>query len=414
VRVLVVNAGSSSLKLTLLDDEDATIASVTLPGALSGTGGDGNGNGDRDLDRDRGVLGEALRSDLGEAIRSGFGEADVVGHRIVHGGEQYRDAVRIDAGVEAALRDLVELAPLHQPKSLAALDAVTKLLPDLPRVACFDTAFHSTIPPAAATYALPARWRERFGLRRYGFHGLSHAWVARRAPELLGLAPPQPRGPGALEPLDRSDAGGPLDRSATGPRIVSCHLGAGASLCAISGGVSLDTTMGFTPLEGLVMATRSGSVDPGLLLWLLERGELSTSELADALEHRSGLLGLAGSADMGEIVRRAEAKDAAASLALDVYVHRLCASIAAMAAALGGLEVLAFTGGVGEHCAAVRARAVAGVAFLGVCIDDARNDDAHDDREIGSDGAAVRTVVLGAREDLEMARQVRELLSGQA
>src|ERR1022692_3690388 len=367
MRVLVVNAGSSSLKLRLLGDEDAILAEDELQAPAA--------------QLDAAALARTLDSPLGHA--------DAVGHRIVHGGERFRSAVRIDAAVELALRELIGLAPLHQPKSLAALDAVTALLPELPAVACFDTAFHATLPAAAATYALPAEWRDRWRLRRYGFHGLSHAWVARRAPELL-------------------------DRTPQHLRIVSCHLGAGASLCAIAGGISLDTTMGFTPLEGLVMATRSGSIDPGLLLWLLERGELSTSELADALEHRSGLLGLAGSADMGEIVRRAEAKDAAASLALDVYVHRLCASIAAMAAALGGLEVLAFTGGVGEHCAEVRARAVAGVAFLGVCIDDARNDDAHDDREIGLDGAAVRTLVLGAREDLEMARQVRELLSGQA
>ena len=236
----------------------------------------------------------------------------------------------LDAAVEADLRALVDLAPLHQPKSLAALDAVSAALPDLPAVACFDTAFHATLPAAAATYALPAEWRERWGLRRYGFHGLSHAWVARRAPQLLG-------------------------RGASGLRIVSCHLGAGASLCAIVDGASLDTTMGFTPLEGLVMATRSGSVDPGMLLWLMEHEGLSPGELSDALEHRSGLLGLAGSADMREIVERAAAGEPPARLALDVYVHRLRAGIAAMAAALGGLDALVFTGGVGEHSEAVRA-----------------------------------------------------------
>ncbi len=182
------------------------------------------------------------------------------------------------------------------------------MLPGVPAVACFDTAFHATLPAAAATYALPRDWRERFGLRRYGFHGLSHAWVARRVPALLG-------------------------RDGATLRIVSCHLGAGASLCAIAGGRSVDTTMGFTPLEGLVMATRSGSVDPGLLLWLLERGGVSQRELADALEHRSGLLGLAGTADMREVLERAQRGDDAASLALEVYVHRLRAGIAAMAAA---------------------------------------------------------------------------------
>ncbi|MGD0455325.1 MAG: acetate/propionate family kinase [Solirubrobacteraceae bacterium] len=369
MRVLVVNAGSSSLKLTLLGGDDTTIAT-------------------RELEAPRAQVDPKT---LREALRDGLGEADVVGHRIVHGGERFREAVAIDAGVEQELRALVELAPLHQPKSLAALDAVSEALPGLPAVACFDTAFHATMPAAAATYAIPREWRERWGLRRYGFHGLSHAWVARRAPELL-------------------------QRDARGLRIVSCHLGAGASLCAIADGASLDTTMGFTPLEGLVMATRSGSVDPGMMLWLLEHGQLSGGELADALEHRSGLLGLAGSADMREIVARAGMPGRSeagqlARLGLDVYVHRLRAGIAAMAAALGGVDALAFTGGVGERSAAVRERAAAGLSFLGVQLDGARNDAAHGDAEIGADGAAARALVLTAREDIEIARQVRTLLA---
>jgi acetate kinase len=365
VRVLVVNAGSSSLKLTLLGDDDATIASreVAAPRAR--------------LNLD----------ELHQALDGELGEADAVGHRIVHGGDRFRAAVRVEADVEAQLRALVDLAPLHQPKSLAALDAVSKTLPALPAVTCFDTAFHAEMPAAAATYALPAAWRERWGLRRYGFHGLSHAWVARRAPQLL-------------------------ERAAQGLRIVNCHLGAGASLCAIADGASCDTTMGFTPLEGLAMATRSGSVDPGMLLWLMEHEQLSREELEDALEHRSGMLGLAGSADMREIVEHVGVGDAAAELALGVYVHRLRAGIAAMAAALEGLDALVFTGGVGEHSAAVREHAVAGLAFLGVGLDDARNQAAHGDTEISADDSAGRTLVITAREDLEIARQVRTLLAG--
>jgi acetate kinase len=364
LRVLVVNAGSSSLKLTLLDGDDATIDARELPAPRA----------------------QVDPEELSRTLDSPLGEADAVGHRIVHGGERYLDAVRVDPAVEHALRELVELAPLHQPKSLAALDAVSRLLPDRPAVACFDTAFHATLAPAAFTYALPARWRERWGLRRYGFHGLSHAWVARRAPELL-----------QRDPLDL--------------RIVSCHLGAGASLCAIDGGRSLDTTMGFTPLEGLVMATRSGSVDPGMLLWLLEHEQLSAAELADALEHRSGLLGLAGSADMREILERAAQRDAAAQLALDVYVHRLRAEIAAMTAALGGLDALVFTGGVGERSAAVRALAAEGLGFLGVELDTTRNDAATADCDLSAAGSSVHTLVIQAREDLEIARQVRAVLS---
>jgi acetate kinase len=367
MRVLVVNAGSSSLKLTLLDGDDTVIAAQELDAPRAHA----------DPHQIRGALDTVLC------------EADAVGHRIVHGGERFREAVRIDADVEARMRELSDLAPLHQAKSLAALDGVTAALPELPAVACFDTAFHATLPPAASTYALPAEWRERWGLRRYGFHGLSHSWVARRTPELL-------------------------ERDASGLRIVSCHLGAGASLCAIENGRSLDTTMGFTPLEGLVMATRSGSIDPGMLLWLMDRERLSAAELADALEHRSGMLGLAGSADMREIVAGARAGEPARRLALDVYVHRLRAQIAAMAAALVGLDALVFTGGVGERSSEVRAQAAAGLGFLGVAVDSARNNVTRADGEIGAEGAAVRTLVLTAREDIEIARQVRSVLKGQS
>jgi acetate kinase len=223
------------------------------------------------------------------------------------------------------------------------------------------------------------------GLRRFGFHGLSHSWVARRAPELL-------------------DSGPMIGR------LVSCHLGAGASLCAIADGRSQDTTMGFTPLEGLVMATRSGSVDPGMLLWLLEREAVSEREMAEALEHESGLAGLAGSADMQAVLAAAERNEPAAVLAIDVYLHHLRAGIAAMAAALGGINVLVFTGGVGEHSSAIRSRAADGLGFLGVRIDPAANAAPVGDAEI-TGGGLVRTLVLQAREDLEMARQTTAVLA---
>ena len=364
MRVLVVNAGSSTVKLSLLGPDDETLAERELS------------TPDAHLDPG------ALRAALGEAL----GKADGVGHRIVHGGERFRDPVRVDPWVRTGLEQLIDLAPLHQPKSLAALDAVSSALPGLPAVACFDTAFHATLPEAAATYALPATWGRRWGVRRYGFHGLSHAWVARRAPELLG-------------PSGRTDL-----------RIVSCHLGAGASLCAIAGGRSVDTTMGFTPLEGLVMATRSGSVDPGLLLWLLEREALTTAELGQALEHESGLLGLAGTADMREVLARAGEGDPVARRALAVYVHRLRAAVAALTAALGGLDVLAFTGGVGERSSDVRAAAVEGLGYLGVALDAGRNADADGDAEISGAGASARTVVIHAREDVQIAHETRRVL----
>ncbi|MHB8233156.1 MAG: acetate/propionate family kinase [Solirubrobacteraceae bacterium] len=320
--------------------------------------------------------------ELRDALASGLGEADAVGHRIVHGGERFREAVKIDGKVESELRRLTELAPLHQPKSLAALDAVSEALPGLPAFACFDTAFHATLPAEATTYALPQQWRERWHLRRYGFHGLSHGWVARRTPELLG-------------------------RSAEGLRIVSCHLGAGASVCAICDGASVDTTMGFTPLEGLVMATRSGSVDPGMLLWLLQREEITAEQMTDALEHDSGLLALSGSSDMREVLQRSGQGEQRAALALALYLRSLRSAIAAMVSSLGGLDVLVFTGGVGERSAAVRAGAAERLGFLGVQIDAPRNDSASGETEISAEFAKVTTLVIRAREDLEIARQVR-------
>jgi acetate kinase len=312
-----------------------------------------------------------------------MGAVDAVGHRIVHGGTRFREPVILDEDVMRELEDLVELAPLHQPKSLAAAAAVSAVLPEVPAVACFDTAFHATLPAAAATYALPAAWRERWELRRYGFHGLSHAWAARRSAQLLG----------------RSEL-----------RLVTCHLGAGASLAAVRAGRCLDTTMGFTPLEGLVMATRSGSVDPGLLLWLLEREDVTVGEMAESLEHESGLLGLAGTGDMREVVSGATGGEPDAELAFAVYVHRLRAGIAAMAAAIDGLDALVFTGGVGERAPAVRARAVADLGFLGVTVDPDANEQVNGDRDIGRPDARVRVLVVQSREDLEIGRMVRSVL----
>ncbi len=362
MRILVVNAGSSSLKLSVLDDEQLVAAdTVAAPG---------------------GRFDEAA---LREVVDR-HGPIDAVGHRIVHGGTSFTTAVRVDAGVVRRLEALTDLAPLHQPQALRGRALVSRLLPSTPAVACFDTAFHATVPPAAATYALPAQWRARWPLRRFGFHGLSHAYASRRAGQMVGAD---------LATL----------------RIVTCHLGAGASLAAVRGGVSVDTTMGFTPLEGLVMATRSGSVDPGLVLWLEEHVGMPPSELASTLEHRSGLLGLTGTEDMKEILDAERAGDADAALAVDVYLHRLRGGIAAMAAALDGLDVLVFTGGVGERAATIRARTADGLGFLGVAVDPAANSAARADADVSAAGAAVRTVVVEAREDLEVVRQVRAVLT---
>lgn len=359
MRVLVVNAGSSSLKLILLDGGTVHERRDVPAGALPG-------------------------DELGRWAAGLAPEA--TGHRVVHGGSEFTGPVVVDDGVAARLQALVDLAPLHQPPALEALAALRAALPGTPAVACFDTAFHAHLPAAAATYALPAEWRARWGLRRYGFHGLSHAYAARRTAEVLG------------RPLHTL-------------RTVTCHLGAGASLAAVHGGRSVDTTMGFTPLEGLVMATRAGSVDPGLILWLQTHAGLSADEVGDALEHRSGLSALGGTADMARLAASARTGEPEAEAALAIYVHRLRALVAAMAAAMGGLDALTFTGGVGENSALVRQRAAAGLGFLGVAVDREPNEQGSGDRDIAPPGVAVRVLVIAAREDLEIARAVRSLLA---
>jgi acetate kinase len=363
MQVLAVNAGSSSLKLRLLSTADELIAAVDLEAPA----------------------GRADPVELHDAL-DGMRGADAIAHRVVHGGTRFTGPVRLDPEVTEALRALTPLAPLHQPAALDAMAAVSAMLPDRPAVACLDTAFHSHLPDAAATYALPREWRERHSLRRFGFHGLSHAYASRRAAELLDRRPEQ-------------------------LLVVSCHLGAGASLAAVDGGRSVDTTMGFTPVEGLVMATRSGSVDPGLLLWLLQHGGLAVEEVSDALEHRSGMLALAGTSDMREVLARARAGDPRAATARDVYLHRLRGLIAAMAASLRGLDALVFTGGVGERSSEIRTAVAQELRFLGVGVDPALDAAARPDADVSAPLATVSTLVIEAREDVEMARQTRAVLT---
>jgi acetate kinase len=359
MRILVVNSGSSSIKLRLLDENDAVVFS-------------------RDLDTQGLKESRALEESVGES------EIEAVGHRVVHGGKLFSGATLITDDVREKIASLQELAPLHQSASLEGIERAREAFPNLHHVACFDTAFHSDMPAAAATYAVPPEWRERFGVRRYGFHGLSHAYASRRGAEMLG-------------------------RSLDSLRIVTCHLGAGASLAAVSGGRSVDTTMGFTPLEGLVMATRSGSIDPSVPLWLQAQAGLTRAEVQEALERDSGLAGLAGTADMPEILKRAANGDDRAALALDVYVHALRAAIAGMGASMGGVDAVVFTGGVGERSPEIRSRAARGLGFLGIRLDETRNLEAEGDTDVSST-VSVRTLVVQAREDLQMAREIRGLL----
>jgi acetate kinase len=363
-RILAVNAGSSSLKLRVLDENDRVV-------------------GSRDSDAAENEA--ALRREL-EAILDEAPPIDAAGHRVVHGGGEFTGPTIVDPAVENDLDGLADLAPLHNPPAVTAMRTLDALRPGLPTVACFDTAFHATMPAAASTYAIPAAWSERWPLRRYGFHGLSHSYASRRAAELLG------------RPLAEL-------------RIVTAHLGAGASLCAVEGGRSVDTTMGFTPIEGLVMATRSGSVDPGLLLWVQRHGGIGAEEMEQALDRESGLLALSGrSGDMREIIAGVEEGDERCRLAFDTYVHLLAAGIAAMAAAMGGMDALVFTGGVGEHVGRVRAKACERLAFLGLEVSRAAGSSAESDALLSPPSAATAVIVVAAREDTEIARAVRSAL----
>jgi len=355
--ILVVNVGSSSLKLDVVADDDTVLESAHL----SSWDGD--------------VVSIAT-------IISRCAPA-AVGHRVVHGGASFRQAQLLDGAAIESIEALSPLAPLHQPRALAGIHAAMDAAPHLPHVACFDTGFHSTLPDKAVLYAVPRDWIERLGVRRYGFHGLSHAYVAERAAAMLG-------------------------KDAHELRIISCHLGSGASLCAIDHGESVDTTMGMTPLEGLVMGTRSGSIDPGIISWLHSEQRLPVSSIIEELELRSGLLGLAGSTDLDELLHSAEPH---ARQATEIYVHRLCAAIAAMAASMAGFDVLVFTGGVGENVPRLRGLVAHRLSFLGVQIDGDVNEGVEGDTDITAEDAVCSTLVVAAREDLRIAAETRAVLA---
>ena len=336
-RTLVVNAGSTSLKLSLVDEAEMS----------------------RQID----------------SFEQGVKEADAVAHRVVHGGRRFYDPVVIDAGVRAALEELTELAPLHNKPALAAIGEAMKVLPQVPHIAVFDTAFHRTIPDEASTYAVPARWRDDWGVRRYGFHGLSVQWAAERVRV---------------------------------PRLVVCHLGGGCSVTAVRDGRSVDTTMGFSPLEGVPMATRSGSIDAEVVLHLLRTKKLALEEIEHALESESGLLGLSGETARVEELERSESAEA--KLALDVFAHRVAAAVASMAAALEGIDALVFTAGIGEGSASVRRKICGRLRFFGVELDAEANAAAVPDVDVNRSGADVSVVVLHAREDVVAARAAQDLL----
>lgn len=368
-RVLVLNCGSSSVKYRLYAG-----GSSVDSGTVERVGEPGGGPADHAT---------AVRDILGRLDLTGL---TAVGHRVVHGGRLFSAPVRIDDAVFAAIGDLVPLAPLHNPANLAGIAVTRELLPDVAQVAVFDTAFHHTLPESAATYAIDLDTARRHDIRRYGFHGTSHAYVSWRTAELL----------------DR-----PYDRL----RTISLHLGNGASACAVDGGRSVATSMGMSPLEGLVMGTRSGDLDPTVIFHLRREGGMGVDEIDDLLNHRSGLLGLTGANDMREVQARRAAGDPAAVLAFDVYCRRITGYVGAYHALLGGADAIAFTAGVGEHSPEVRAAALAGLDRLGITVDPDRNAGTGD-RVISPADAPVSVCVVGTDEEREIARQTRAVLAG--
>jgi acetate kinase len=386
--VLVVNCGSSSIKYQLLAmDEERRLAA----GVLERIGG-----GDARLrHRDGEAAEQELRVGAGDhreafehveaALRAGGALAGAarpaaIGHRVVHGGERFSAPTRVDAAVRAAIRELAVLAPLHNPAGLTGIELCEERFPGVPQVAVFDTAFHQSMSPRAFRYAVPEDWYRRHGVRRYGFHGSSHRFVAARAAEVLE------------RPLD-------------GLNLVTLHLGNGASAAAIAGGRCVDTSMGLTPLEGLVMGTRSGDLDPAVPLHLQRAAGLAPEAVDGALNHDAGLRGLCGTNDVREILAREARGDAAAGLALEIYAYRVKKYVGAYAAALGRLDALVFTGGVGENAARVRSLACAGLELLGIALDERSNDaPGAADRDVASRDARVRILVIRTDEELQIAR----------
>ncbi|HEX5594610.1 MAG TPA: acetate kinase [Micromonosporaceae bacterium] len=367
MRILVINCGSSSLKYRLYDD-----TTIRDQGRIERIGESGGGPPNHE---------SALREVTDRLDLRGLAG---VGHRVVHGGLRFAEPTLVDDDVVAEITNLVPLAPLHNPPNLAGIAVARQLLPDVPQVAVFDTAFHRTMPEAAATYAIDAGLAQREGIRRYGFHGTSHAFVSRRTAELLGR---------------------PYEQINT----ISLHLGNGASACAVAGGRSIATSMGLTPLEGLVMGTRSGDLDPGVVFHLSRHAGMSVDEIDVLLNHRSGLLGLCGANDLREVLRRRDAGDPAAELAFDVYCWRIRSYVGAYYAQLGRVDGVTFTGGVGEHAAPVRAAGLAGLERLGIAVDEARNQGSGD-RRISPDGAEVAVCVIATDEELEIALQTRAVV----
>jgi acetate kinase len=392
MKILVVNCGSSSVKFQLIDIEHEEVLAKGVVERIGSSDAVINyqGKAKDKLREVREVLNHEdaieiitmllLHQEHGVLRRKE--EIDGIGHRVVHGGEAFFESVRITEPVKAAIEKFIQFAPLHNPANLKGIEACDRLLPAVPQVAVFDTAFHHTIPPKAFIYGLPYAFYQKLGIRRYGFHGTSHRYVAAKAAEALG-------------------------RPAEALKIITCHLGNGASITAVDGGRSVDTSMGFTPLEGLIMGTRCGDIDPALVPYIMEKENLSTKQIDAIMNKNSGMLGLTGTSnDMREILAEAARGGELHRLAIDIYCYRVRKYIGAYMAALGGVDAIVFTGGIGENAAPIRELTLKGMDSFGISVDPERN--AKHQADIGT--GKVRILVIPTNEELAIGRDTAEIL----
>ncbi|MCA9088009.1 MAG: acetate/propionate family kinase [Planctomycetaceae bacterium] len=391
MRVLTLNAGSSSLKASVIDtDREETLIQFHADWSTTPT--------TRRITflAETGSHSDVCWSDVTSAVRDACrlvseklsAGVDAVAHRVVHGGTRFTKTTLINPESESVIRELAALAPLHNPRCLEGIVTARQALPQCPHVAVFDTAFHATLLPEAFTYPVPREWTDEWGIRKYGFHGLSHSYAAQRTAAILN------------RPLSEL-------------RIVTAHLGHGASLCAIQSGCSVDTTMGFTPLEGVMMGTRSGSIDPGVVLHIMREHQVSVTQMDQLLNSESGLFGVSGiSADIRQVQKAAQSGSARAQLAIDMYVRRVRQAIAGMTASMAGLNALVFTGGIGEHAAEIRQAVCAPLEFLGMRLSQKLNDTSQPDSVISASESRIRILTIAAREDLMLARETHALLQG--
>lgn len=395
MKILVVNAGSSSHKLSFYDLTDEEPAEPLWEGTLDwGRASEPfslaikTGSGAKieqelescDIREGLNILLKSLWQGPTQVI-DGLSAIERIGHRVVHGGAEFERPVIINGAVKARIRELIPLAPLHNPANLQGIEFMEEYFPSLPQIAVFDTAFHLTMPEIVKTYPVPWEWKKK-GVQRYGFHGISHHYCAERAVHLL-----------KKDPHDL--------------KIINCHLGNGCSLCAIKNGKSYETTMGLTPLEGLMMGTRCGSIDPGILLYLMKEHQIPLQELDDALNFSSGLKGIGEHSDMRELLNLQEEKRA--RLAVQMFVHRLKAFIGALAASLEGFNVLSFTAGIGEHAAPIREAVCKGLSFMGIALDSEKNLNCRPDAVISKPGSAIQILVIHTREEWMIARACLKL-----